>query len=582
MDPTARSILILTSPRAIYTSERNEHVDVSSSDQPSLQPFNDSPLLVPISTQHHEWEIDGGEADGVRFFAIPKFARGRAPRRIDVVVPDPEEHRPALRRHLLSDSSMLLASTDVGSSRLSKHLIMALNIWSIGIPDFEEKYMNLPFGSWIAIQNLDRDPRLMEPCMFPRYEVEQQLLPQATLQAMWETAKPDWPPVLSLLQLELVRQPFPTISLVRITGGDSGVFVFKAVPEDLKHFYHELKLLLTTTSHPNVISRPKHIISLRTTLFDRSVICGFLLEYHPGGTLRDLLSSACQTSITLHDQFRWAKAMTSALMHLQQSPPRFFSNLKLNNIVMANRGEGIDPVLIDFEQRLGPASWSPPEVHYVQHIAHLAEHSPCASERDGYQRLMLSYDPLWQPPTRSAGYNNAELGYCHPWSIMSPAGQEAAQVFMLGKLLWCIFERTWTVNTDITVDTFREDERHYAFPNFRLTPNMLQDCIIKCTIGAPEWEGRHFSLARKGVKIVPRERLNDEPDTIPTSDVLRSARHWWSEHIKSAEAYIGACARYQQGASLPQDVELVQLPKKRPTLAEVYQLLELAEAEGCN
>lgn len=37
-------------------------------------------------------------------------------------------------------------------------------------------------------------------------------------------------------------------------------------------------------------------------------------------------------------------------------------------------------------------------------------------------------------------YDNPDHGYYNTWASLSSPEQEAAEVFMLGKVLWCIFE----------------------------------------------------------------------------------------------------------------------------------------------
>ena len=185
--------------------------------------------------------------------------------------------------------------------------------------------------------------------------------------------------------------------------------------------------------------------------------------------------------------------MTSALNHIQKSSVGFYPNLKLNNIVISVRHKGeLDAVLINFEQRLGPSSWSPPEVHYASYIAHLVSFSPHEDEKAKFTRLLESATPDWKKRSKSSRYENTPDGYCFPWSASTRKQREAAQVVMLGKLLWCIFENTPTLNTSLTIDAFREDDTDISFPAFRHTPQSLRDCIKRCTLGAMEWKVDNF------------------------------------------------------------------------------------------
>ena len=576
MEPTISTFALYMYPTAIYAS---------SARQRSHSPDDSSPSALELDSQieglHQSatvtWQIDGGEFDGAQFFAIPNFARGRTPIRVDTFIPESDDHPPSLRKALQSNSSMLLESTRVGSSALSQHIVNALNFWSNSLADFEETYMKLPFGSQILIEDIRSDVRLMRIQLLPKQELEQQLMSIKALQALWCLPEDKWPEVLDISNLELIQQPFPTITLVHVAGGGEKIFVFKSMPDDIKYFYHELKVLLMMDSHPNVIARPHYLVTKRCGFGGKSGVCGFVLDYHPSGTLRDRLCRNHHASIKATDQFRWAKQLTSALIHIHQTFPGFFSNLKLNNIVMALEGQSLQAMLIDFEQRLGPSSWSPPEVHYVGYLCHLASFSPSTSDKLRYTNLIQSYIPDWKPLDKKSRYQNPKDGYCDPWPVFTPEEQEAAQVFMLGKLLWCIFERTSSVNTIITRDTFREESCDQSFPEFRLSPSKLQDCIRRCTSGAAEWRGRHAGLVRKGNLIVPRDRVDDDDDPVSVGEVEEAARIWWMEEIRTAERYIEARVRQRKGTATVEDGLILGSALQRPKLKEVLAILEGCE-----
>ena len=578
MEPTISTFAQYMYPTAIYASSARQR---STSPDDSSQSGLNLILNPRIEDLHPNgtiaWQIDGGEFDSAQFFAIPNFARGRTPIRADTFIPESDNHPPFLRDKLQSNSSMLLESTHVGSSALSQHIVNALNVWSNSLANFEEMYMNLPFGSQIIIENICNDVRLMRVHLVPIYELEQQLMSTKTLQTLWGLSLDRGPEVLDISNLKLVRQPFPTITLVHITGRGEKIFVFKSMPDDIKYFYHELRILLMMDSHPNIIPRPYYVITKRCGFGGKSGVCGFVLDYHHSGTLRDRLCRQHHASIKAADQFRWAKQLTSALIHIHQTSPGFFSNLKLNNIVMALEENSLQAMLIDFEQRLGPASWSPPEVHYIGYLCHLASFSPSLSDRSRYVCLVQSYIPNWKPLNKKSQYQNPKDGYCDPWPVFTPEEREAAQVFMLGKLLWCIFERTSSINTIITRDTFREEECEHSFPEFRLSPPKLQDCIRRCTAGAAEWRGRHAGLVRKENKIFPRGRTVDDNNPVSAREVEEAAKTWWMEEIRTAERYIEACVRQRKGAATSEDELILGFALQRPKLKEVLTILKECE-----
>ena len=119
--------------------------------------------------------------------------------------------------------------------------------------------------------------------------------------------------------------------------------------------YSELNILLSMDPHPNIVSRLLYLVGKKCRLGSNVGICEFILEYHPLGNARDEV-----------DQFRWARQITSALIHIRDGPSGFYSNLKLDNILLACRKNNLDAILIDFEQCSGSYAWSPPEINYLE------------------------------------------------------------------------------------------------------------------------------------------------------------------------------------------------------------------------
>jgi hypothetical protein len=518
MEPSAHKFATFMSPAAVYATPESKQRSKAKDVDASVISLQSSADRASHPQAIIRWSIDGGEADGTQFFAIPDFARGQAPVRVDIYIPDAEYHPPQLRRALQSDSPMHLESKSVGSSILATHIVAALEHWSTNYQGFQDEYMKLPFGSKIGIENVAASIEDMTIHLMPSFAVEQQMLSKSSLDSLWQLPPDAWPPMIDIASLQLISQPFPTVSLVHIRDHRSQTYVFKSLPDDLKYFYHEIKVLLTLEQHPNIVARPHYLVTKKSRFGGKMGICGFVLTYFPAGTLRDRLSRASLSEPGLRDQLRWARQMTSALIHIHDSALGFYTNLKLNNIVMSETNEGqADPILIDFEQRLGPSSWSPPEVHYISYLAHLASFSPRDQDRSKYTQLLQSLVPGWKKQDKSARYRNPADGYCVPWSAFTKPQQERAQVFMLGKLIWCIFEWTPTLNTAITIDTFREDETDISFPTFRHMPLPLRDLVRTCTSGAMEWEGRRYPVVRCGSRIVVRE---SDPSKA-TADVQR-------------------------------------------------------------
>jgi hypothetical protein len=243
---------------------------------------------------------------------------------------------------------------------------------------------------------------------------------------------------------------------------------------------------------------------------------------------------------------------------------------------MSSHNGTLDTVMIDFEQRLGPSSWSPPEIHYISYIAHLASFSPSPDDKARYTRLMCAFDPTWKKQDKNSLYKNSPDGYCVPWPAFTKKQRESAQVFMLGKLLWCVFESTPTLNTAITIDTFREEETDISFPEFRHTPGGLRDCIRQCTAGAMEWEGRYYPVIREADRMVPRGKVGNETCA---DDVADAMKRWWRVEIERAEEFVQAMLKQKSNAAGAPDEqnEVLKSMRQRPSLREVSLFLEKAE-----
>ncbi|KAF5977334.1 kinase-like domain-containing protein [Fusarium coicis] len=109
----------------------------------------------------------------------------------------------------------------------------------------------------------------------------------------------------------------------------------------------------------------------------------------------------------------------------------------LDNIVMADSHDSdvLKVVIIDFEQRLGSPAWTPPEIHSVTLLADLIHLDPHSSISRSYQDLFCRHGAIIPESEKAASLNPEEC--------------EDAQVFMLGKLLWCLFENASLLNSYI-------------------------------------------------------------------------------------------------------------------------------------
>jgi hypothetical protein len=157
--------------------------------------------------------------------------------------------------------------------------LRTLEYWSSQNPDFEAVYLTLPFGSRIIFENLAVDIRDVMVGIVPTNYLERQMLSCIALQDHWNGWMGPWPNVIDIHQVRLCHQLHESASVVQVTGARaSQAVVIKALTSFPKYIYHELKLLLIMLPHPNIISRPRHIVTKR---------CGFVAKS------RSLASRCC-------------------------------------------------------------------------------------------------------------------------------------------------------------------------------------------------------------------------------------------------------------------------------------------------
>jgi hypothetical protein len=563
-----------------------------------------------------KWRIDGTTNFGIRFFTSPDFAVGRPPLRIDTWIPDPSAYSPALRASLQSSYAVLIRDESISALGISQYILKALEVWSSSQHDFESKYSSMPFGSRIVFENISASISNVRIHLIPDYGIEHRWLSMEKLQLQWQLPETAWPEVVDWGDLQWEYQLHDSISLVRIKSSKhgSGTFVFKALTTDSTVLYHELKLLLTTPPHPNIISKPLYIVTKKCRFGGKHGVCGFILEYHSSGTLSRALESRRESRLDrppslgdFENEFRWAKQITSALIHIKESSPDgFYSDLRPNNTVMAQRqhdGRSLkDAVLVDFEQRGNWYSWSPPEINYLQYLEWILS-SPtdlldgdhhirarCTKLLNEYVAASLSdTEVLSLSPNASSHEARYERDLRLPWLLLrAPHEREAAQVYMLGKMLWCLFEGFGFLNDNLLdlqyVKDEGEDDARLWFPAFKRTPEGggLRECIKRCTAGATEWMGREPSgIVRKGTKLYARGRAGEEGQEKEQARKAAqdAARQWWMDELVSMERFLKARISERKGDGHSHGrSEDITSSAVRPRLSEIMEVLVEAEA----
>jgi hypothetical protein len=523
------------------TSKRLTEWDVSI-----LNPKNRIDCAEPDCNSKLGWRIDGCADIGTRFFVIPiTLLPDLPPLRIDLFIPDQIEHPAELRGAFESSLSATMTDCRVGKLGISHHLCHILDHWSRSNPNFLVEFRSLPFGSQLIISEVTgskHSPVLVNPA----HDLERNLLSVKALAALWkdDILPMNLPPVLDLQALRLISQIQDTVSLVSIPSHrDNELFIFKSNVTEPKYLYHELKVLLTLSPHPHLVSRPLFLVAKRCAFGGKNAVCGFILPYYLGGSLKDVLpSQMLKGTLTLATQIKWAIQITEVLQHIYASGS-FYSDLRPENIVLHpcqtlntfDESGDLSIVLIDFEQRGNWYAWSAPEVLYYEYLSYILL-TLSTTQTTHYAHLFNTYFPSTNAPLHSQEgddrYRNPKEGCCYSWLGLTHQQREAATVFALGKLLWCIFEGQGSVCRNLR--NAARYEPTVEFPDFRTSVGRVRELIWDCTWDAPEWGGERERerVVRVGGRIeVLGKKAQEE-------EVMHVAREWWVKELGVMEEWL--------------------------------------------
>jgi hypothetical protein len=169
----------------------------------------------------------------------------------------------------------------------------------------------------------------------------------------------------------------------------------------------------------------------------------------------------------------------------------FYSDLKMDNILLRQVDGEISIVLVDFEQSRNLYTWAPPEVFKVEWIAELSfrvlarNDSLTDQMMLEFRRVMDKYFPsrdVALPPilVQPMKYNNPDHGWYYPSLTGTAKEQESGAVYCLGRAIWCIFEGVGnTSNVLGRSDPYDSESRdEFEFPMFTSrTPDSVQKFI---------------------------------------------------------------------------------------------------------
>lgn len=518
--------------------------------------LNPKNRIDSLDTPHRPlWQIDGCTAFGSQFYATPLFAQSLPPLRMDVFIPEPSTLPQDLRN--LLDVDVLFHARDkdrISRLGLTKHVLRILHHWASNMEDPRRIYERVPFGSRIVFRNLPLNVAHADIVIAPAHALERQLLSVPNLEEFWGSDL-QLPRTVDINEVVYKKQLHDSVCLVIIEGT---VLIFKGLTSYSKYLYHELRQLLLIKPHTNVVARPIHLVTKKCSFGSKTAVVGFTLEYHTHGSLRDLIPFLqLHNRVSLNDKAKWALQLSSALLHLRETSGIFYPDLRLDNIVLSESG---DVVMVDFEQRGVWCEFAAPEVNAIEYVRLLAVDEEIPEEiKEKYANLLSGLLPNWEDLGEGEEYRWPCAGYNVPWSCLTPAEQEACEVYMLGRVLWCIFEAKSAPQRAAVWLSYRW-EPVVEFPGYTRTPEPIRDLIDRCTRGRQSGLSRY--IVREGNQLVLR-RLEHTGLSTP-EQVQQTAKQWWAAEIKASEDWL------QERADGMQRGDWNENYYNRPTLKQVH------------
>ncbi|KAL7946410.1 hypothetical protein V8C42DRAFT_35999 [Trichoderma barbatum] len=537
MELSQQSIHDVIHPTAAFSDESIWEQSTTSTAAHAARetPWEESPLNPKNRIDSLEpparplWRIDGCTAFGTQFYAVPLFMESIPPFRIDVFIPEPATLSAELRSVLDMDVAFYTRDASrISQLGVTQHVLRLLQYWTSTLDDPRQIYQNIPFGSRIVFNNLPKDVSQVQVCIAPTYYLERQMLSVASFESFWGSHL-DLPPTVDIHDVVYLSQLHDSVCLIEYEGK---TWIFKALTSYTKYLYHELRQLLSIKAHPNIVARPVHLITKKCTFGSKTAVIGFTLELHVHGSLRDLIPFLqVHDQVSLADKAKWSVQLASALVHLRESSRIFYPDLRLDNIVLSGSG---DVVMVDFEQRGVWCEFAAPEVNAIEYVRLLAIDDEIPSHIvDKYASILTSMLPGWEEMGQGEDYVWPSEGYNVPWACLTPKEQEACEVYMLGRVLWCIFESNSAPQRAAVWLSYRW-EPLVEFPGYTRTPPAMRDLIDRCTRGRQV--GLSRLIVRRRDKLVLREFENTGESK--AKEVQKTAREWWAKEIAESEAWL--------------------------------------------
>lgn len=581
----------LTTPSAPSPTVQNNAAACGEWSSSQLNPRNRIDSLAPL--ENPLWRIDGCTGLGTQYFARPLFLGNVPPVRLDVFIPEDGAAEPMIRKLLdLSTAFHARDGSRIQGLGITRYILRVLQAWTLAggagsLLTLAAMEKSLPYGSRIIFERLTFDVRKVKVTVALAHDVERQLSSVPKLAKAFGMDEKQLPPTVDLWQLSAVEQLQDSVCLVRVAKGGNydgdpdRIWVLKALTSGFKYLYNELRNLLRMAPHPHVMARPGYLVTKRVVFGEsKKGLVGFLLDFHPGGGLRDQIPLLrIHNQLDLGQKLKWARQLTSAVTHVRRKCGIYYTDLRLDNVVLS---QSRDVVLLDFEQRGVWSEFAAPEVNALEYVRILATDGEdgsgldsVISERDRahFADVLDGLLPDWEFVLEAHDFEPLPHGYQSfnvPWLCLGPREQEAAEVYMVGRALWCLFEGQCAPQRAAVWQSYRR-EPDYEFPECRAAPPALRALVDRCT------RGRRAMLSTLIVRRGSRLVLKNDPPGRPAdaAEVLRVARAWWRDEVAYSVDFL------RRRSELKASGEWDENSFGRPSMEEVEAALQaFAEDHG--
>lgn len=569
-------------PCAGYTTAPASLLDYAAAKRSRKK--KDKPSVIKEDSSGHAWVVENLRF-GTVWAATPTFIDNRRPSQVHLYIPDQSEWPESCWDSLEAPDSVHIHGSRSRALAIAHHLQRGLAHWSGGTEGFEQIYVGLPLGSAIVLQKMDPDPTRLDFVIAPNTSdaASGRFLTATELVGMWKRSEADMPPSVPYNNLRLIRYLESDVMLVSLTRSDESTELLAFKARRKPHtVYHELKILLQLPSLETIIPPPRYLVTFESGSDQPPLVCGFLTTFIEGGSLNVRLPELRrQGLLKTEHQLSLLTDITSTLIKISESPASFYSDLRLDQIVLSKDAAGKErAVFLDFEQSRNLYNWTAPEMYKMEWIAELGSPLYFRSDdlpEDVTERYGRLLDRILEArghtlATQPRRYDNPALGWYWPWLTSTPAERESAMVYMLGKVLWCVFEGRG--DADIVLGRSSPEEAEQRFPDFVRTHPRMRRLIERCTAGAREWIDGPIKVYRRDGVVYPLGMTGLGGEREATAGETQEAiRAFWRDEMRKAEEFAEARMRWDAGRAEEGDREMLH-HLDRPRLREVLAELE--------